>query len=280
MEKTSAPRGWLDRDFRFVHLRDTRAQEFEYHYHDFDKIVLLMGGKVTYMVEGTAYFLRPGDLLLVGRDQVHRPVIDPSEPYDRIVIWAEEGFLRRHSSPDCPLDQCFRLADRRGFDLMRLDADTCRTLQGLVDRLEQSFRDDRFGADLLRESYFLQLMVFVNRIMLDDMTVLDETTGREDGKIRQIMRYIGEHLREELSVEQLAGQVYISKYHFMRRFKEETGVTVHQYVTQKRLFLAARLLRGGTPAVRAAEECGFEDYSTFVRAFKKTFGKTPREYVK
>jgi len=280
MEKTSAPRGWLDRDFRFVHLRDTRAQEFEYHYHDFDKIVLLMGGKVTYMVEGTAYFLRPGDLLLVGRDQVHRPVIDPSEPYDRIVIWAEEGFLRRHSSPDCPLDQCFRLADRRGFDLMRLDADTRRTLQGLVDRLEQSFRDDRFGADLLRESYFLQLMVFVNRIMLDDMTVLDETTGREDGKIRQIMRYIGEHLREELSVEQLAGQIYTSKYHFMRRFKAETGVTVHQYVTQKRLFLAARLLRSGTPAVRAAEECGFEDYSTFVRAFKKAFGKTPREYIK
>ena len=280
MEKTSAPRGWLDRDFRFVHLRDTRAQEFEYHYHDFDKIVLLMGGKVTYMVEGTAYFLRPGDLLLVGRDQVHRPVIDPSEPYDRIVIWAEEGFLKKHSSPDCPLDQCFRLADRRGFDLMRLDADTRRTLQGLVDRLEQSFREEGFGAGLLRESYFLQLMVFVNRIMLDDMTVLDETTGREDGKIRQIMRYIGEHLGEELSVEQLAGQIYTSKYHFMRRFKAETGVTVHQYVTQKRLFLAARLLRGGTPAVRAAEECGFEDYSTFVRAFKKAFGKTPREYIK
>lgn len=280
MEKTSAPRGWLDRDFRFVHLRDTRAQEFEYHYHDFDKIVLLMGGKVTYMVEGTAYFLRPGDLLLVGRDQVHRPVIDPSEPYDRIVIWAEEGFLKKHSSPDCPLDQCFRLADRRGFDLMRLDADTRRTLQGLVDRLEQSFKEEGFGAGLLRESYFLQLMVFVNRIMLDDMTVLDETTGREDGKIRQIMRYIGEHLGEELSVEQLAGQIYTSKYHFMRRFKAETGVTVHQYVTQKRLFLAARLLRGGTPAVRAAEECGFEDYSTFVRAFKKAFGKTPREYIK
>ena len=280
MEKNSAPRGWLDRDFRFVHLRDPRAQEFEYHYHDFDKIVLLIGGKVTYMVEGTAYFLRPGDLLLVGRDQVHRPVIDPSEPYDRIVIWAEEGFLKKHSSPDCPLDQCFRLANRRGFDLMRLDADTRRTLQSLVDRLEQSFREEGFGAALLQESYFLQFLVFVNRIMLDDTTVLDDSTGREDGKIRQIMRYIGEHLDEELSVEQLAGQIYVSKYHFMRRFKAETGVTVHQYVTQKRLFRAAALLRAGVPAVRAAEESGFEDYSTFVRAFKKAFGKTPREYIK
>ena len=280
MEQTNQPRGWLDRDFRFVHLRDSNAQDFEYHHHDFDKIVLLMGGKVTYMVEGTAYFLRPGDLLLVGRNQVHKPVIDPSEPYDRIVIWAEEGFLQRHSRPDCPLDQCFRLADRRGFDLMRLDADTRRTLQGLVERLEQSFKDDRFGAGLLQESYFLQLMVFVNRIMLDDTTVLDETTGREDGKIRQIMRYIGEHLREPLTVEQLAGQVYISKYHFMRRFKAETGVTVHQYVNQKRLFLAARLLQEGIPAVQAAEDCGFEDYSTFVRAFKKAFGKTPRDYIK
>ena len=163
---------------------------------------------------------------------------------------------------------------------MRLDADTRRTLQSLVDRLEQSFREEGFGAALLQESYFLQFLVFVNRIMLDDTTVLDDSTGREDGKIRQIMRYIGEHLEEELSVEQLAGQIYVSKYHFMRRFKAETGVTVHQYVTQKRLFRAAALLRAGVPAVRAAEESGFEDYSTFVRAFRKAFGKTPREYIK
>ena len=147
-----------------------------------------------------------------------------------------------------------------------------------MDRLEHSFQEEGFGAALLQESYFLQFLVFVNRIMLDDTTVLDETTGREDGRIRQVMQYIGAHLREELTVEQLAAQIYVSKYHFMRRFKEETGVTVHQYVTQKRLFRAAALLREGVPAVRAAEECGFEDYSTFVRAFRKTFGKTPREY--
>ena len=64
-------------------------------------------------------------------------------------------------------------------------------------------------------------------------------------------------------------------YHFMRLFKAQTGCTVHNYIRQKRLVLAARLIREGMSASAAAAECGFVDYSAFHRAFTKTFRVSP-----
>ena len=100
-------RGYLKEDFRLFHLKDSRAQKVDYHYHAFDKLILLLGGKVTYVVEGVTYFLQPWDLLLVGHDLIHRPIIDPAEPYERVVIWLGREWLERRSDPGEALDTCF-----------------------------------------------------------------------------------------------------------------------------------------------------------------------------
>ena len=78
----------------------------------------------------------------------------------------------------------------------------------------------------------------------------------------------------------LAERVFLSKYHFMRLFKAQTGVTVHTYVRQKRLVNAARLIREGTPAAKAAADSGFTDYSAFHRAFRESFGMSPGKLKK
>ena len=55
-------RGYLNEGFRLFRLKDSRAQQLEYHYHEFDKLILFLGGKVTYVVEGVTYFLKPWDV--------------------------------------------------------------------------------------------------------------------------------------------------------------------------------------------------------------------------
>ena len=55
-------RGYLEQDFRLVHLKDSLAQRIDYHYHEFDKLVFFLGGKVAYVVEGVTYFLQPWDI--------------------------------------------------------------------------------------------------------------------------------------------------------------------------------------------------------------------------
>ena len=115
--------------------------------------------------------------------------------------------------------------------------------------------------------------------MMRDRTHRDQSASQYDPKIAQALSYINDHLGEELTVDALARQVYTSKYHFMRRFKELTGCPVHQYITQKRLLAAAGLLRAGVSAQEACGQCGFQDYSAFHRAFRRQFGATPREFM-
>ena len=128
MERTGADRrGYLREDFRLFHLRDSEAPQVDYHYHAFDKLVLVLSGNVTYVVEGVTYFLRPWDLLLVGRDLIHRPIMDPGEPYERVVIWLGQAWLEDRSDPGEALDTCFSAARERGFHLLRFDGERSST---------------------------------------------------------------------------------------------------------------------------------------------------------
>lgn len=279
MEQTAQYRkkGYLHEEFRLFHLRDVGVEEMEHHYHEFDKIVIFLSGTASYIIEGRSYFLEPWDVLLVSHHLIHKPVIDPSDPYERVVLYLDPGFIRSCSSRDGDLSACFRLARQRQFALMRPTGDQRRRLQELLDALEGALGEQAFAGALLSRTCFLQLLIHLNRAMVRDHTDRNRAASDFDPKIQAALAYINDHLAEDLSVDTLAGQVYTSRYHFMRRFKQLTGCSVHRYITQKRLLLAADLLRGGAGAQAACARCGFQDYSAFQRAFRRQFGMTPRD---
>lgn len=276
---TAGSRGYLKEDFRLFHLKDSRAQKLDYHYHEFDKLVLLLGGKVTYLVEGVTYFLQPWDILLVQHNLIHRPIIDPSEPYERVVVWLGREWLAARSGPGEALDACFDLTRRRGFHLLRTAGEGRLEYMRTVQRLEEAQRSTEFGAARLADALCQQLLIEVNRDILRS-----RAAGKEDGcyrvdpKIEEILRCIAGNLDGDLTVDALARRFYLSRYYLMHRFKAVTGYTVHQYVSQKRLLRAGELIRAGTPVMKAAEQVGFSEYSTFLRAFRNTFHMTPREF--
>ena len=272
-------RGYLHEDFRLFHLKDTRAQKVDYHYHEFDKLILLLGGKVSYVVEGVTYFLQPWDVLLVQHTMIHRPIIDPSEPYERVVIWLGREWLERRSDPGEALDTCFDTTRERGFHLLRFDAERRLHYMQRIQQLEEALRDRSFGAARMADTLCQQMLIDVNRDVLRSRTAQEERDSyRVDPKMEEVLRYIAAHLEEPLSVDLLAREFYLSRYYLMHRFKAVTGYTVHQYISQKRLLRAGELIRAGVPVMKAAEQAGFEEYSTFLRAFRGTFHMSPREF--
>ena len=265
--------GYLNENFRMFHLRDSAGQERDFHFHEFDKIVILISGSVNYMVEGTDYSLKPWDILLVRHHMIHKAVIDVSEPYERIIIYLDSAYVDRFA-PEGGLMDCFAAAEQRRFCLMRPEESEIAELRGTLERLECTINDTAFGADLMRGTMLTQLMVQLNRIMQRD-TSCESSSVEYNEKIAAALSYINENLTKRLSVDELAAMSYLSRYHFMRLFKSQTGCTVHNYIRQKRLVLAARLIREGMSASNAAVECGFSDYSAFHRAFTQTFGVSP-----
>lgn len=272
-------RGYLNEGFRLFHLKDSRAPKLDYHYHEFDKLILLLGGKVTYVVEGVTYFLRPWDVLLVQHNMIHRPIIDPSEPYERVVVWLGREWLADRSDPEEALDACFHTVRNRGFHLLRTNPERRLEYMKNIQRLEEALRSQEFAAGRLADTLCQQLLIGVNRDILRSRTAQEERDSyRVDPKIEEILKYIAAHLEEELTVEILSKRFYLSRYYLMHRFKAVSGYTVHQYISQKRLLRAGELIRSGVPVMKAAEQAGFAEYSTFLRAFQNTFHMSPREF--
>ena len=107
-------RGYLDRDFRLVHLKDSLAQKIDYHYHEFDKLVIFLGGKVTYVVEGVTYFLKPWDIVLIQHNLIHRPIIHAEEPYERAVLWLGRDWIASAAIPASRWTPVWTKAGSRG----------------------------------------------------------------------------------------------------------------------------------------------------------------------
>ena len=267
----SEKKGYLNEEFRLFHIKDQTGQEFSYHYHDFHKVVIFLSGKVTYHIEGKAYHLKPWDILLVSRHTIHKSEIDASVPYERFILWIKNDI------PNKQLLQCFQKASDRSYNLVRLNSSLQEKLKDVLFELEASARSEAFGKDILTQALFQEFMVYLNRIFLEKQYIFDKKSYSYDSQIANILKYINHHLGEDLSVDALASRHYISKYHLMRKFKEETGYTLHNYVINKRLLQARTLISEGTPILKAAHESGFAEYSTFSRAYRKQFGKAPSE---
>ena len=254
-ERKASREGYLHENYRYFHLRDTAGQERDFHFHDFDKIVVLISGRVDYAVEDQVYALRPWDVLLVKRHTIHKAIIDIKEPYERIIIYLDRKYFDR-IMPEAQLLYCFDRAGHSGQYLLVPEDGTLDELKKLFEKFEESGDDSLFGSQALRDTIMMQLLICINRMAVVRPELRQKVY---DEKIEAALSYINENLSRELSVEALAEKVYLSKYHFMRLFKAQTGSTVHAYVRQKRLLYAARLIRQGTDANKAAAYSGFAD---------------------
>jgi AraC-like DNA-binding protein/mannose-6-phosphate isomerase-like protein (cupin superfamily) len=272
--------GYLNTDFEFFHIKDKKNMEFEFHYHDFNKIIIFISGNVTYLIEGKAYNLKPWDILFVNSHDVHKPIVSEDEPYERIVLWVNSSFLELHKRDNCNLQACFELSSRQKICLLRLPNDNIKSIQTILLNLESAIKDKEFGNQVLRNSIFLQLMVYLNRLFLRRELSSIYKDIEYDERIAVILEYINSNLKEELTVENIAAKFYINKYFLMHKFKAETGYTLHSYIQQKRLIKASILIKQGNHITDIYLDCGFGDYSSFLRAFKKAFELSPKAYYK
>lgn len=150
----------------------------------------------------------------------------------------------------------------------------------MLTKLEEACRNEGFGCAILKNAILLQLLVELTRERLKIGIVNGVSDTIIDDSIQRLLDHINMNISGDLSIEALSSKFYMSKYHLMHKFKQQTGYSVHSYIQQKRLFKADTLIRSGVTAAQASEQCGFNDYSSFARAYRKMFGSTPRNRIK
>ena len=270
--------GYLNDNFKIFHIRDKKDIKFEYHHHDFSKIVILIDGDLTYYIEGKAYILKPWDILFVNKNEIHKPVVNPNKYYERIVIWLNPDFMAKYAQGNNDLLKCFEVAIKNNYNLLRLNMKSIDIIKNLIQDIQNCNNSNEFGSEILKESLFVQLMVLMNRLFLNSDKNRDIEDIQYDKTIEGVLNYINSNLENDLSIDTIASEFFISKYYLMRKFKNQIGSSIHNYVVQKRLILARSLISDGLSMSSVCSRCGFNDYSSFVRAFKKVYGVSPSNY--
>ncbi len=274
------PRQTMQRDtFEVFHYREPRPNTVEVHHHDFYEVYYLLGGQVEYWVDGRIIRMIPGDLLLINPLELHRPMIEQGSPvYERIVLWINKEYLEGLAGGSQRLSRCFDTSLSGHTHLIHTSASERPALTARLGELVREFYSRDFGSELCANGLFLQFMVQLNRMASHTESQQEETESLSP-LIQKVLHYIAEHIQEELSLEDIASHMFISKYHLSHAFSREVGVSVYRYVMLRRLMMARQLLLSGEAAGQVCRSCGFADYTSFYRAFKSEYGVSPRAFA-
>lgn len=261
------------RTFEIFHYHDSKPGSVEVHHHDFYEVYFFLAGEAQYRVEGRIFHLEPGDLLLINPMELHQPMANPETVCERFVLWIDKSYLESISG-SASLSACFDSAQPGHTNLLRpTPSQKAEILMRLNALVRETYGND-YAGDAYAQGILMQFMAELNRIARRHQEIYADKTS---SLISRVVAYIGEHYSEELTLDDLAGRFFVSKYHLSHEFSRVVGTSVYRYIMLKRLLIARQMLSGGVAPGMVFSSCGFRDYANFYRAFKSQYGISPRD---
>lgn len=260
----------------FYHVHD-KLKPVTAHTHSFYEIYFFESGDVKYEIGDKQYDLLPGDILLLPPQEPHHPIFNSwNATYARLVLWISEQFIQNaKENCNCNFALPFDMASEYGLHLMRLEPDKRNELSHIV--YDMATRTDETYARAQNNIALLDLLIKLNRIYSTYRLPADSTDPFA-GHLIRVIDYIVHNFEHPITLDDIAGECYLSKYHLAHEFKRTMGMTVYQYITMRRIYRARQMLLSGISPGEVAKRCGFLNYSAFFRAFKKEYGKSPKEF--
>lgn len=244
--------------------------KLDMHSHKYYEILYFSSGDAGYIVGDRTYYAAPGDVFVTAPGELHCVVFNSDAVYKRQFIQISAQMMNQ-----------IPYAVRRG-----ITENICRGRNRIPaelvkrQRLGAYFRlvNSNIGkkteiSDFMIRTYIMQLVAKLSEISAEE---IDSYSG-EKTVITDIKRYISRNLDNVMTLDALASEFFMSKYYLCHMFRRETGTTVKDYINAQKITRACELIQEGNNAVDVQKQCGFNDYSTFYRTFKKYMGMSPTE---
>jgi AraC-like DNA-binding protein len=264
---------------QYNHRRLEQPPRMEFHLHDWYEVYFLIAGDVHYLIEKKVYPLTNGDLLVMNNRELHKPTFRSNTPYEVIVFHFEPDLVTMFDSVfqygllDCFTNRALGEQNKIHFHPHQLEE-----VLTLFNRIDAMLRQPSDESGLLLTTHFIELLVLLNRAFRQNLSPLISSAVPE--KLAPVLDYIDHHLDQDLTLEALEQQFFMNRYYLSRLFRQSTGSTIHEYILLKRVAYAKKLLHDGHNVTDACQLSGFNDYSNFIRMFKRIVGLPPGQYRK
>ena len=267
----------ISRDFEIYYYNDHSLSRVDIHDHDYYEFYMFLEGNVSMQTGNNVHPLKYGDIILIPPHQMHRAIIHNHDlPYRRFVFWISRDFFTylHDLSPD--YTYIMEYSKNSNVFVFHVEEMPFNSLQSIVLRLIEEMKTERFGRTAHISICVQDLVLMMNRMIYEKNH--PSSQHEESSLYQNLLIYIEEHLDEPLTLEQLARQFYVSKYHISHIFKDNFGLSVHQYIIKKRLAACREAIMSNVSISEVYLNYGFGDYSSFYRAFKKEYGISPKDF--
>ncbi|WP_136797311.1 AraC family transcriptional regulator [Desulfosediminicola ganghwensis] len=246
-----------------------RYQRFKFgrHTHEDFALGIMEHGVQKFYCRGEARFATPGSLISVNPDEIHDGMSADQSEFHYKVIYLPVELLQNIGN---------EMVAPRSFHTFKNpvtnDPEVAAGLTSLFALLEGE------STDLLEMQTLLfgLLALMLERHGTERRTLI--TGNAIHTPIQKACTFIDDMVKEEISLDDIAAAAGLSRYHFLRLFRDEKGISPWSYLLHKRLQLARTSIRLGTSLTDAALDAGFSDQSHMSRRFKATYGITPGQY--
>ena len=268
-----------DESFLLEHAR--RSSSFSMpscHYHNRFEIYYLVSGKRNYFIRDRVYPVSRGTLVLIGPNELHKTTASEKTTHERILIEFTPDFMKEFSSSIHDIDLYSIFEDIHVLSLEGVDK---TSVENLMYKLVQESKAKESGFDTATRVIFIELLINIARCLSRTKNITFEHPTQLHEKMSEITKYINMNYMQPLSLEELSGKFYISRFYLCRVFKEITGFSYNEYLNSVRIRETMRLLKETRLAIcDIAGRVGYDSSTHFGRVFKGITGYSPVQYRK
>lgn len=255
------------------------------HFHNEYEIFFLREGERHFFFDNRAYLVTGGDLILVDTNRVHmtRSISDQDKNHDRIILYVADYRMREFDQkyPSLGLVRFFK----EECGVFKLTPQQQQRYMSMYNRLHDEFEH---GGPYSPVAIELEVLHYLMDLLRDNyqkspIKTAAQTSGARNQytTVYNVADYISAHFAEPITLDGLAKQFYLSKYHLCRTFKQITGVGITEYINVLRIQRAKQLLEQTNDSVsKIAMEVGYNSITYFEKLFRTYMNISPLQYQK
>lgn len=240
-------------------IPNPQKEDYHSHLHNEYELLFFYEGDADYIIESETYHLQKNTLLLIKPAEYHYLVLKSSAPYRRVVINFSHLDVNDFNAE-------FLMSAKSIFNIEQSSP---------IEFLFDTINKNTFSG---KELEFMRSAV-LNLILMHLKTIDSSysfTPEIANPVLHNMLSFIESNPSIPISVETLSKRFFMSSSWIVHSFKKYLGISVQQFINRKKILHAQQLIESGSSALEASIACGYEDYTTFFRQYKRFIGSSPK----